>query len=154
MGERVSPSPVQENRATRINYSARAKGFMALSVFFPIAVSLAFFEKSQTGQRILPDFAKGRLYDTMAVPVIASFDKFRGDDKFENNLATGLMVPTMMEMGQWLGLYGTFDWGDFAAYGLGAAAWVVFDRTAKAVHDSGLTLPIYRALKIKHKKFG
>lgn len=48
-------------------------------------------------------------------------------------------------------LPGTYDPGDFVAYGLGALGWAALHRSAKYLYDSGLTDPINRALRFPRR---
>lgn len=41
-----------------------------------------------------------------------------------------------------------YDTGDFAAYAVGSLNWIGLHKGAKRLYDSGLTMPIYKALGI------
>lgn len=44
------------------------------------------------------------------------------------------------------------DWGDFGAFAIGALAFATFDLSAKALYDTEITKPIYRALNIQDRR--
>lgn len=48
-------------------------------------------------------------------------------------------------------LPGTYDPGDFIAYGVGALGWAALHRGARCLYDSGLTDPINRALGVARR---
>lgn len=154
MHERMGYSGNHENLITKINYSGRVKGAFGMAIFGVPALALRSLERGPTGQA-LPIFMRGRLFDVMAAPWHASLNKVLVGDNFAMNFGAAIVAPTLIEISQGVGLTdGTFDAGDIAAYTVGALGWAAFEGTAKAMHDSGLTLPIYRVLGIQHRKFG
>ena len=146
------------NLITRINYDPRAKGAFGIIIFGILANALHVIDRGTYGQP-LPPFMRGRLFDVMATPFYASVDQIINRDNFRENLANGIIVPSMFETLQGLARLlgskmGTFDPGDYIAFLIGGLFWVSFEGTAKGIHDSGLSLPLYRILGIKHQKFG
>ncbi len=139
-----------ENLVTRINYNPRVKSALALAFFGASAFALKRLELSQ---QPLPSVMRGRLFGTCATPVIAPLIGFiTGADMPRARAAAGLFAPCYYEYLQSIGkAKGTFDQGDFAAYALGAIGWALFDGCARALHDSGLTNPIYGALGINRR---
>lgn len=118
------------------------------------ALALQTFEKTPSVRKSLPVFMRGKLFDVMAAPWHASASKIFFGDDFVMNLSSAIISPSLTEFSQKFGLTdGTFDPGDFVAYAVGAAGWAVFENVAKAIHDSGFSLPIYRTLGIQHRKF-
>lgn len=143
----------QENLITRINYSPQIKGALGSLIFGIPALAFERLDRGNYAQN-LPNFMRGRLFDSMSVPVTASMNKIFMGDKFEVNLISGIIVSCAIEIGEGLHFWaGTFDLGDFLAYGVGAVIWTAFEESAKSLHDSGATLPIYKAMGIKHRKF-
>lgn len=154
MHERMEYQGNQENLITKINYSGRVKGAFGMVIFGVPAVALRSLERGPSGQS-LPIFMRGHLFGVMAAPWHASLNKVLVGDSFAINLGAAIVGPTLTEIAEGVGLTdGTFDVGDIAAYVVGAIGWAAFEGTAKAIHDSGLSLPVYRALGIQHRKFG
>ena len=155
------------NLITRINYDSRAKGAFGIIIFGTLASVFFMIDRGTFGQS-LPPFMRGRLFDVMANPFCASADQIINNrDNFRENLASGIIAPSLFEtlqgLGQRLGVKikigtetydPTFDPGDYIAYLIGGLFWVAFEGTAKGIHDSGLSLPLYRLLRIRHRKFG
>lgn len=148
-------SPRAENTGlTYINYNPAMKAVFGAVIFGAAGLALQSIEQGVTGQS-LPRFMRGRLADVMGAPFAGVWSKGLIGDNFKLNLAAAMAIPSAVEIAQAFSrLPGTFDWGDFGAYAVGTAFWAVFEGSAKALHDSGITVPIYRALGIKHRKFG
>jgi hypothetical protein len=154
MQERMEYQGNQENLITKINYSGRVKGAFGMVIFGVPAMALRSLERGPSGQS-LPIFMRGHLFAVMAAPWHASLNKALIGDNFAINFGAAIVGPTLTEIAQGVGLTdGTFDAGDIAAYVVGAVGWAAFEGTAKAIHDSGLSLPVYRAFGIQHRKFG
>ncbi|OGZ27905.1 MAG: hypothetical protein A2427_04910 [Candidatus Nealsonbacteria bacterium RIFOXYC1_FULL_40_7] len=154
MQERIIDPPNEENLITKINYSGRLKGLFGMVMFGIPALALRTFEQNPSVRQSLPIFMRGKLFDVMAAPWHASLSKVFFGDLYLMNLASAMISPSITEISQGLGLIdGTFSVGDFAAYAIGTICWAAFENTAKTIHDSGLSLPIYRALGIQHRKF-
>lgn len=148
---------MRENRITEINYSPQVQGFFCCAVFGVTAIGLKITELSVFGQSRLNPMLQGRLYDTMSIPVIAPLNKALWNDDLSQgqNILVSSIFPILNEICEGLGVAkGTFDWGDFVAFGAGSLLWLAYDSSAKKLHDSGLTLPIYRALNIRHQVYG
>jgi hypothetical protein len=149
--ERVDCQGKQENLITKINYSGRIKGVVGMAIFGVPALVLRSLERGPSRQS-LPVFMRGRLFDVMAAPCSASFNKLLFGDDFFMNFAAAIITPALFEISQGVE-DGTFDPDDIVAYTVGALGWAAFEGTAKAIHDSGVTLPIYKMLGIQHRKF-
>ena len=151
MNERME---YQQNLITKINYSSIVKGAFGMAIFGVPAIALRSLERGPSRQS-LPIFMRGHLFDVMAAPVHASLNKVLVGDSFAMNFGAAIVGPTLTEIDERVGLVeGTYDTGDIAAYVVGAVGWAAFEGTAKAIHDSGLSLPVYRVLGIQHRKFG
>ncbi len=152
--ERNQYSPPKENLITKINYSERAKAALGLA-FFGAGSFIAFsIDRGVVADAInLPNMLRGRLYDSFGPICYALGSKLLlGQDEFELHTAAGT-VPIAIEVGQLLHIrHGTFDPGDFAAYGVGLVGWVAYDKAAKALYDSGITKPLYRVLGIQDRR--
>jgi len=154
MHERMEYLENQENLITKVNYSGRVKGVFGMAIFGVPAMALKSLERGPSGQS-LPIFMRGHLFDVMAAPFSASLNKVLVGDNFAMNFGAAIWAPTLIEIAQGVGLTdGIFDIGDIVAYVVGAVGWAAFEGTAKAIHDSGLSLPVYRVLGIQHRKFG
>ncbi len=154
MPERQDYIKNQENLITRVNYSSKLKGTFGIVIFGATALALKSLERGPSSQ-YLPSFMRGRLFDVMSAPWEASLSKMLVGDSFRLNAGFAFTVPALIEATQGVGFSeGTFDEGDFAAYAIGTLGWIAFEGTAKVLHDSGLTLPLYRVFGIRHKKFG
>ncbi|OGK09578.1 hypothetical protein A2767_03130 [Candidatus Roizmanbacteria bacterium RIFCSPHIGHO2_01_FULL_35_10] len=144
----------QENLITRINYSVRAKGLFGIAIFSVPALLLRSLERGPN-RNSLPIFMQGHLFDSFATPVFAFGGKVFVDDNLIANLSSGLAINVAFEFAQKYHLAeGVYDLNDIGAYTIGALGFAAFEGTAKLIHDSGLSLPIYRLLGIQHRKFG
>src|SRR3989338_3561026 len=143
-----------DNLITRINYSERAKGGLALA-FLTLGVIPAYAIDVSTNS---PEILAGHVKDFLSIPLGAALIKTilgSGSDPTdtysETIFASG--YPVSKEIFQFIGLdKGVFDPGDFIAFGIGAAAWICFDRAAKALYRSGITKPFYKLLCINDRR--
>src|SRR3989344_6339415 len=143
-----------ENFQTLLNYSRFSKAAFGILVFGIPALVARMIDRGPASKNI-PIFMRGRFFDAFAGPYSASLNKIFFNDNFLANATAGLVYPTLQEFAQGVGwIDGTFDWGDIAAYAVGTLAWMGFEGSAKVIHDRGWSLPIYRALKIKHQIYG
>lgn len=141
-----------ENWLTRLNYSPRARGLLATAVVGLVALPIYSLDHGAQAMT-LPTFLRGRLWDGFGGFLHASFNKTITGWNTPVNMTYGLFNPSTIEIAQGLGLWeGTFDWGDFGAYAVGALAFGAYDAAAKALYDSGATIPVYKALGIQDRR--
>lgn len=143
----------KENWQTRLNYSPRAKGVLSLAAFYAGSLAARSFNEGIASIRT-PPYMVGRVRDIFAGAVQASAAKAILNS--ENTLALsacGFIANASSELYQGIGWeQGTFDPGDFVAFGVGAIAWGLFDKSAKLLYDSGATKPIYNVLNIRDRR--
>lgn len=154
MQEREIDRPSKpENLITRINYSGKAKGILGVTAIIG-ASALAWhpLEQAIAGQ-FLPTFVPKLLFNLTVGPCSASLSKILHGDDFRGNIRGAIFVSTVFGISESMA-GGTSEIGDVTALAIGTVGWAAFEKTAKKLHDSGLTLPIYRALGIQHRKFG
>ncbi|MCS7092119.1 MAG: hypothetical protein NZM26_02085 [Patescibacteria group bacterium] len=146
---------VVENKITKINYSDLTKNLLCILTFSSLALYLKFFEASDDTRHLLPAFMQGKLLDIMAGPFYASISKAILKSKDKTSFSLGFIAPSLIECLQGSGILPntTFDPSDFVAYFAGACLWLIFEKMAKYLHDSGTTLPVYRCLGIRHMEY-
>lgn len=160
--ERINPP---ENFITRLNYSETAKGTLALSVLFPLALMAQQFDQKPLVYQ-MPHVLKNKMYDSFnglctgpffrilenyiprndSIEINAGRMKITKPDgqAIEFNVAAfeavlGFVVGSVWEVGQF-GVPG-FQWEDFGAYGISSVLWYALDKTAKDLYDDKLMLP-------------
>ena len=155
-----------ENWQTRLNYSERVKSTLSLLTFGLLAIAVDTTLRPEIGG-VRPQLPDGPLniiqhtaFDAFTVPVYTSMAKFIGNEK---NRIIPFLTASIYSIGYESWQYiaqnilkiskSGFSEYDLAAYGIGAIGWVLFDYSAKLLHDSGLTHPIYKVFGIKHRKF-
>jgi hypothetical protein len=147
-----------ENWQTNLNYSPSIKFLFQVGVLYAMSFDvLRPFERGTTGQT-LPEFAQGKLADVGlgAFSAVITGGIIHGgrEGNLKTKIAGGFACPSVLEIMQYFHQYpGVYNPSDFAAYGIGALSWGAIEISAKHLHDSGITLPIYRVLHIKHQKF-
>jgi hypothetical protein len=141
-----------ENWQTKLNYSEHAKGLMALTVLAPMAIASEFIEIGSAA-KLLPQFLRGHLFDGFGGLTQSALNKMVFGQGIKSNVAAGFITNSIIEVYQKFNIIpGTFDWWDFAAYAAGALAFGLYDQSAKALYDSGVTKPIYKALGIQDRR--
>lgn len=161
------------NLITRLNYSETAKGLLALGIITPIALTVNFYDKGVVPSRF-PTWMMYHMFDFFASPVNgaslrtvtsiaglmtgnnADYVQFGGNKNlrisypvFESIWAT---VPNFVTEAFQYGKQGFDPVGDGIAYTLGGFAWYAFDRSARKLYESGLTIPLYKALGIQDQR--
>lgn len=142
----------EENLQTRLNYSRVAKTAVEMALFGFTGILAQDVERSSLAN-VLP-IIRGHLFDTFGGAFQSSYYKvFYRKPSIVRAVASGLVINSFQEVAQGLNiLSGTFDPLDFAAFGLGGTLFWAFDRTAKAIYDSGMTMPLYSMLGIQDRR--
>lgn len=141
-----------ENWQTRLNYSSRARGLLATVIVGVVALSLHHVDRGPQAMA-LPPFLRGKIWDGFGGFLFTSSFKAAHGSSTLNNMACGFSWISTYEIGQGLGLLdGTFSWGDFGAYAVGTLIFGAYDRIARDLYDSGITIPLYTSLGIQDRR--
>lgn len=146
----------EENFITKLNYSEKAKGLLAMSMFGILAVAAKFFEYGPT-KAVLPPWMVGRMFDAFTVPVfVPAFKAYLGENEppLTYEVISALFYGFSRELLQKTSIpfRGTYDPGDFVAMSIGVPIWLAYDGSAKILYKSGITKPIYKALGIQDRR--
>ena len=147
----------QENWITRLNYDPVAK----LLLFNTVLMSMAFLahavetDPSTPRTNILPGHITDFLDSSALTCLIGSLAReVKEDDSITAlPIAIGTLLPSINEYLQKAGVVnGFYDPKDYLAFLAGSVFWALFDKSAKALYDSGATKPIYKMLGIQDRR--
>lgn len=136
----------KENLITRINYSERGKGLLGLATTVPFLV-LSYDLSKQIGNRIPADIAWG-------VMLPSCMKTLAGSNLDRTGLAKmGFAVNLFRDIFRF-SLFGdkNITLATVPAQVAGTLLWMGFDRSAKALYDSGKTMSLYRLLHIQDRR--
>jgi len=116
---------------------------------------------------IFPPLFRGHLLDTLAPLVFAGWQRFSVgtfEPEYETKEAFGILVFSEITQltfpGVWRALSNLigkepsfrFDPLDFVAFWIGKRLNILYERSAKWLYDSGVTIPIYQVLGIEDSR--
>lgn len=152
-----------------INYSPFIVNLLNAGSYGIFALALNYIESSQA----VPAIFRDRMADTIGTTAQAAFNLlvlspiyYRYNTRLHQNKirdqvdeklylkpgAIAFASNTIYEAVQFYNDVKGKDPGDFAAYAIGALAWIGIHKGAKRLYDSGLTVPIYRVLRIRDER--
>lgn len=148
-----------KNWQTRVNYGPGARALMLGAVVLPTAFAAKVIESVPNSMPPGMEGLRGHLFDMFAIPAFSCLYSLIGASVCQS-LVLGTTQAAILENLQRIEALketvfgGTYDKTDFLAYGLGLATMVAFEASARVLHDTGATLPIYRILNIEHNIYG
>ncbi|MEK7497321.1 MAG: hypothetical protein AAB656_00185 [Patescibacteria group bacterium] len=132
----------KENRITEINYDSRIRyAFAAL-----ILTSLGGITRLVNG--------KSSMAHIFLVPSLVSLrEAVVNDENVIRDMTFGISGSVFIEIAQ--AVYpklGEAQVEDLVIDSVGILAWLLFEKTARELHDSGLTDPVYSLLRVTKKR--